>query len=327
MAYSEAGPRTLTPSDRHPKSDPESPGQGLRTVALLVLGVLMALPVLALAVTVALTLVLFGPAEGADRLQSDWRRIWLAHAVDRGQVTPQAAYLELYGDRIGPSPRPQDVRRWLADDLEAGEPIVWDVILARYLVDRFGAVDGRSVPPGVYVAAGPIGPDAWPGPILTHYLMFPRHGYVLVVPTPEGGRARPAVEASASLRRDFSPGGDGNDLFAVVEVYRPGAFDFPTAGEPVHDLFLLSADPRDIEAVAGRIRTAARRLDRAELGYGLFSRNSNSALRCFLRVAGLSPRTVDAVRARPVAQLRLPGIGQDLWKSDERNGIPECSAG
>lgn len=285
---------------------------------------MLAALLLVLTINIGLSLMLFGVGEGATRLVSDWRRIWLAQAVAAGEATPQQAFRRIYGESIGQSPRPEDVRTFLARDLDGGKPIVWDVILARYLVERFGAIDGRSVPPGVYVAAGPIGPDAWPAPLLTHYV-FPRHGYVLVVPEAEGGEARPALEATASLRRDFRPRGEGDDLFAVVQAYRPGAYDFPTPGEPVHDLFLLSDDPRDIVTVERRIRAAAKRLDRAELGYGLFSRNSNSAVRCFLKVSGLPGEKVDGLRHQPLTRLRLPGVAQPLWKADQPNGIPECS--
>lgn len=293
-------------------------------IARWVLGGVVTLTLLIVAINIALSLILFGPSDGAGRLVSDWRRIWLAHDVSTDKITADQAFQSLYGPSLGAAPRAQDVRGWLSSGLEGQEPIVWDVILARYLTERFGAVDGRTLPAGVYVAAGPIGPDGWPSPLLTN-LFFPRHGYVLVVPVPDGQRSRPALAATASLRRDFRPGGNGDDLFAVVQVYGPDAFDFPTAGEPIHDLFLLSDDPRDIVVVERRIRAAAKRLDEAELGYGLFSRNSNSALRCFLKVSGLPSEKVDAIRHRPLARLRLPGIAQPLWKVGRRGAIPECS--
>ena len=195
------------------------------------MGGLLGVVVLVLVVNLALSLALFGLGEGAARLASDWRRIWLAQSVAVGDVTPQQAFRTIYGERLGDAPSAQDVRRFLSSSLEDRKPIVWDVILARYLIERFGAIDGRSLPPGVYVAAGPIGPDAWPAPLLTHYA-FPRHGYVLVVPEAEGQSPRPALEATASLKDDFRPGGDGDDLFAVVQVYRPGPSTSPPPGSP-----------------------------------------------------------------------------------------------
>jgi len=282
---------------------------------------------LVLLVNLGLTLALFGPREGVDRVVGDWRRIQVARSLGAGALSPAQAYRQVYGETIGPNPRPQDVRAWLWRDLEAGEPIVWDAVLARYLVDRFGAVDGRSVPPGVYLAAGPIGPDRWPGPILTHYGVFPRHGYILVVPVPDAGRVRPAVEATASLRRDFRPGGDGDSIFAVVSDYAPGAFDFPTPGEPVHDLFLLSTDPQDIRTVEQRLRTAAATLNGAELGYGLLSRNSNSALSCFLTISGLPQARLEAVRRPFLTRLRLPGVRQPLWRSEGPEALAACAEG
>lgn len=282
---------------------------------------------LVLLVNLGLTLALFGPGEGLDRLAGDWRRIQVARGLGAGALSSEQAFRQVYGETIGHDPRPEEVRAWLRRDLEAGEPMVWDTVLAHYLVERFGAVDGRSMPPGVYLAAGPIGPDRWPGPVLTHYGVFPRHGYVLVVPRPESGRARPAVAATASLRRDFRPGGDGDSLFAVVSAYGPGAFDFPSPGEPVHDLFLLSTDPQDIRVVEQRLRTAAATLNRAELGYGLLSRNSNSVLSCFLRISGLPQARLEAVRRPFLTRLRLPGVRQPLWRSGRPGAIEACAEG
>lgn len=290
------------------------------------LGIVLVLSGLVVLINLSLTLILFGPREGLGRLVSDWERIRVAHAVHRGALTPELAFERIYGSALGSNPAPAHIRRWLAADLEQDEPMIWDVTLAQFLTQRFGAVDGRSLPPGVYLGAGPIGPDAWPGPIITHYLVFPRHGYVLVVPPARNGSAARALEATASERHDFRASGNGRDLYAVVTDYRPGAFDFPTAGEPVHDLFLLTSDPDETEAVAAQLRSAARRVDRAQLPYELLSRNSNSALSCFLRTAGLPEHRIERLRRSMIIHLRLPGISRSVWKADAANGIEACTS-
>jgi hypothetical protein len=115
-----------------------------------------------LAVNVGLVLVLFGFSEGAGRLASDWRRIATAEDLERGNITVAQAFERIYGGDLGSAPSPEMIRRHVARDLETGEPAVFDVILARYILERFGAIDGRTVPAGIYLAASPIGPDAWP---------------------------------------------------------------------------------------------------------------------------------------------------------------------
>jgi hypothetical protein len=290
------------------------------------LGLLLCLLAVIVLLNLALTLMLFGPQEGFSRIASDWERIQVAHRVESGELTPDQAFEQIYGAALGSNPTPAQIRRWLTADLEQDEPMIWDVTLAQYLTRRFGAIDGRSLPPGVYLGAGPIGPDAWPGPIFTHYLVFPRHGYVLVVPPPRRGAAAAALEATASQRQDFRESGDGKDLYAVVTDYQPGAFDFPTAGEPVHDLFMLTSDPEEIDAVAAQLRSAARHVDQAQLKYALLSRNSNSALSCFLRTAGLPEHRIARLRRSAIVRLRLPGIARPVWKAQNSNGIEACTS-
>ncbi|WP_374471671.1 hypothetical protein [Phenylobacterium sp.] len=255
-----------------------------------------------------LMLALFGPGEGAARLASDWRRIAVAHQLSENRVTIQAAFATTYGEDLRPEAGADAIRSHLAADLEAGEPALLDVILVRHILARFGAIDGRTVPPGVYLAAGPIGPDRWPGPLLTHYLIFPRHGYLLVVPHRQGDRWPEAYEATASLRGAFHRSGDENTLHGVVETYRPGAYDFPTPGEPLHDLVLLTRDPEETAKIAEGLGAFTRRLDESHLAYRLLRRNSNSALACYLAGAGLTEDVRRRLGSRLLLRLRLPGI-------------------
>lgn len=261
-----------------------------------------------LVVNVGLVLTLFGAREGADRLMGDWRRIVAAQEVERGVLTVQEAFDRIYGAELGPSPSSAMIRDHVARDLEIGEPAVFDVILARYILDRFGAIDGRTLPAGVYLAAGPIGPDAWPGPLLTQYVVFPRHGYLLVVPPRRGDAWPTAYEATASLREEFRQSGDNDALYAVVQDYRPGAYDFPTAGEPIHDLLRISDAPAGIPGLETKLTSLRETLDHRGLTYRLLRRNSNTALACYLHAVRLSSAVDQYVGSNLLLRLRLPGI-------------------
>lgn len=266
---------------------------------------------LVVSINAVLVLTLFGPAEGAARLLSDWRRIVLAHQVAEDRLNVRAAFVKAYGEVLGSEPSADAIRRHLAADLEAGEPAMFDVVLARYILQQFGAIDGRTVPPGAYLAAGPIGPDRWPAPLMTHYLVFPRHGYLLVVPHRQDNQWPEAYEATASLREEFRRSGEEDALYGELQIYRPGAYDFPTPGEPVHDLVLLTSEPEEMERIANRLTAFARRLDDSGLAYRLLRRNSNTALACYLSSTGLTEEVGDHLRSKVLLRLRLPGILRD----------------
>lgn len=283
----------------------------MRWIVLVGAWVLRAAGALVLTVAIVnagLVLALFGPGEGAARLLRDWRTIFIAHELEDGRLSPEAAFAKVYGKKLGASPPPEAIRALVAQDLERGEPAVFDVILARYILARFGAIDGRTVPSGVYLAAGPIGPDAWPAPLVTQYLVFPRHGYLLVVPPRRGGNWPQAYEATASLRKEFRRSGDADALYGVVQPYKTGAYDFPTAGEPLHDLVLLSDAPREIEQIEERLTSLSRTMKEQGLTYRLLRRNSNSALACYLQETQLTENVGMTINPRLLLRLRLPGI-------------------
>jgi hypothetical protein len=296
-----------------------------RRLLLWVSGAAAALLATAIVANLALTLALFGPGEGVARMTADWDRIWVARALGAGEINPQAAFERLYGPRLGARPSAQQIREHVRRDFERDEPGVFDVILASYVLERFGAIDGRTLPSGVYLAAGPIGPDPWPRPLITQYLVFPRHGYLLVVPPPEAGRYPAAYEATASLRRIFRRSGDADALYGVVQPYAPGAYDFPTAGEPVHDLILLTTDVSAVRRIKARLTSFSRELDAKGLPYRLLRRNSNSALACYLEITGISPELYGRLPGGPLMRMRLPGLSGEHHRACDPSSPPRRS--
>lgn len=268
--------------------------------------------------------VLLHQPKGWARMAEDWRRLQVSRTLDPAGP-PSEAFNTLYAHDIAPDAHPRQIRDWYAREMRADRPLVIDAVLAKYIHARAGQIDGRSLPPGIYVGAGPIGPDIWPMPVLSHYFFFPHHGYVLVVPFAEGGAWPEAVEVTASVDRDFKRAGTpAGDLFAAQHPYDPGAFDFPRPAVPIHDLFLVTNDPEEVRRTTRRLDGAVRRLSAAELPYLLFRRNSNSALGCFLRVSGVGREALDRLGSDPMVRLRLPGIAQDLWRRPQRGAPPEC---
>ena len=195
--------------------------------------------------------------------------------------------------------------------------------MTAYVVERFDRIDNRSLPAGMYVGAGPIGPDPWPFPVLSHYLFYPRHAYLLVVPH-DGEEAR---EATASISRKFDKGRASGDLSARFYPYQKGSYDFARPEAPVHDLLRITDNRNETDAVLRRLDDAVERIRDAELPYLVLSKNSNTALGCLLLASGLPRPTFDRFRRPLLVQLRLPGIGGDLWSEDADEAISECTEG
>lgn len=259
----------------------------------------VALVAVLLLVNLGLHLLLFGIETGPERLQRELRAVFAARAVETGDTTQLAAFRSLY---------PAGCETELSQCLGSlnVQPAMFDATLAAVGLDRYGAIDARTLPPGAYLAAGPIGPDRWPHRLLGA-LFFPRHGYLLIVPEPEGDAYPQAEAATASYRGDFRDSGNKNELYARVENYRPSAFDFPRAGEPVHELYRLEVPLTRLEAVRNAIGVMKDGIQEEGRDYRLFRRNSNSALGCFLQAAGLTKQELRPLQ-RPLVRLRLPGV-------------------
>lgn len=270
----------------------------MKLVLTLPLAVVTLLAALLLA-NLGLHLLLFGVETGPERLERELRAVFAARAVETGETTALAAFRSLYPARCEAD---------LSDCVQSEnvQPAMFDATLAAVGLERYGAIDARTLPPGAYLAAGPIGPDGWPYRLLGA-LFFPRHGYLLIVPEPEGGAYPQAEAATASYRGDFRDSGNKNELYARVEDYRPSSFDFPRAGEPVHELYRLEVPLARLKAVRNAIGAMTDDIQEEGRDYRLLRRNSNSAMGCFLQAAGLTEQELRPLQ-RPLVRLRLPGV-------------------
>lgn len=269
----------------------------------------------------ALYLAYFGPS----RLAADWRRLDAARALARG-ASAEAAFAAVYGDVIGPRPPPEEIRAWYGGQAGGGHRLVLDAAIAAYAERRFGQLDARTLPAGIYIAASPIGPDVHPLIELSHYALFTRHGYLLVVPPfREGAAPRPAIEVTASPASHFLDSDRAHgQMYAAMQGYSPGSPSFAKPGEPIHDLYRVSAETEEIERILANLKAAVARVRSASIPYRLLRRNSNSALACFLFASGLPQQRFEHLRWDPLFRLRLPAVAQPLWREPREGALPEC---
>ena len=202
--------------------------------------------------------------------------------------------------------------RQIADD----GPLVLDQVLADYIVARWGTIDSRTFPPGVYVGARAIGPDrpplSWVTQYLAQYALYPRHGYVLVVDSASG--AGPPTEFSASRASDFvDDPPDPHRLAIKPEPFQPGAYDFPGRGQAIHELFRLTDDPDTIRKTGPELTDLANGLEATDARYELFRQNSNTVLGCMLQASELHRDNFERLRQDRLVSLRLLAIDRPLW--------------
>lgn len=275
-------------------------------------------------VSFVLMFVLY-PDAGVGRLHSDWQRLEAADALAKG--APVANVVQhFYGDQFDAGSSADVVHDWFAAELDQTDPVVFDVALARFIALRYGQVDARSIPAGVYVAASPIGPDVRVYTVINQFFVFPRHGYLLIVPPLTSGEPpRPAVQAVASLQSDFLPDAQSHGaLYSERMQFNVDAMGFPTPAEPIHDLFLITDDPALTRRLLAGIGPAIERIQDAELPYRVLQRNSNAAIGCLLLASGLPDATLDAFTSAWLIRARLPGIDQPLWERGRNAGAGEC---
>ncbi len=221
-----------------------------------------------------------------------------------GRTADPTAFARLYGDELGSDPDANEVRGYFERRLDG--TIVLDQIMTEHLVDRFEGVNAQTFPAGVYVGVRALGPDGLPFvPVtkyLAHFLFFPRHAYILVVP--ETG---PAQVFSASLNGHFDEDADDQQhLAAQIGDYGPGAYDFPSSGQAVHELTMVTRDPAETEAALESLSRAKDRLDAAGIEYGVLAPNSNTVIGCILEDAGVMSQ---AQRSSALLAVRAPGVG------------------
>ncbi|MDY6923303.1 MAG: hypothetical protein SWI22_05005 [Pseudomonadota bacterium] len=258
-------------------------------------------------VNLTLSLTTFRGGDPLDRMVDEVRGLWFSPAD--GDPVSAEAFVSVHGEDLGTAPAAADIRAHFTRKAEGGVFLL-DHVMADHVVRRFGRFDSRTLPPGIYVGVHALGPDGdpwvrttkWPA----HYLMFPRHAYLLVVP--ESG---PAVAFSASQNAKFDTDRpDGGDLGARVTAYGPDAYDFPSSGQALHEMTLITDDPGRVAAAPAALARVEADLKARGLQYGLLAPNSNTVVGCVLEASGAITREQ---RSRILLAVRAPGIGADCW--------------
>lgn len=283
------------------------PLKGWRKWALILCQALTGTVLLFALVNLTLSLTAFRGTEPVERSVHELQSLWFS--PPEGQAVSPDAFAAIYRDELGARPRAAEIRAYFAHEAERGIFLL-DHVMADHIVRHFGRIDGRTLPPGVYVGAHALGPDGDPWVGVTkwpaHYLMFPRHSYILVVP--ETG---PALAFSASQNAKFDPDLPESDrLGARMAVFDHRAYDFPGSGQALHEMTLITDDPVRVAAAPAALQRARRELDASDLRYGLLAPNSNTVVGCILEASGSISRRQ---RSRILLAVRAPGIGADCW--------------
>ncbi|MFC5343007.1 hypothetical protein ACETK8_13995 [Brevundimonas staleyi] len=229
--------------------------------------------------------------------------LWFSTADD--SPTSARAFDAIYGRELGDNPTAADIRAHFEQAADGGT-----FLLDQVMVDRMQAINGRIdhrvLAPGIYVGAKALGPDGapavWVTKWLAQYLLFPRHAYILVVPE-EG----PAISFSASQESKFGDGDGAPDrLSARIFQFDDEAYDFPSSGESLHEMTIVSRDPAVIAAAPVALEQARIELEAKNRTYGLLAPNSNTVVGCILEGADLMSAEV---RRSILLALRAPGLG------------------
>jgi len=259
----------------------------------------------------ALSLSTFRGEDPLNRTAHELAVLWFS--TPDGQPTSDAAFKMIYGRDLGDDATAAQIKAHFRAAAEGGT-----FLLDQVMVDRMEAVNGRIdaavLPPGVYVGAHALGPDRPPlvhvTKWLAHYIVFPRHAYILVVP--ERG---PAQVFSASQNGKFPGDTDSPDrLSARLTPYNDAAYDFPSSGEALHEMTIVSDDPEVVAAALVRLTEARDRLEALDQPYGLLAPNSNTVVGCIVEEAGLMSAEV---RRSTLLALRAPGMGAECPGRDE----------
>jgi hypothetical protein len=258
--------------------------------------------VLFASVNLILSLSTFRGEDPAARTAHELGVLWFSNTGE--QPTSDEAFRIIHGG-LGESPSAADIRAHFEVASKGGT-----FLLDQVMIDRIqavnGQVDSRVMPPGVYIGTHALGPDeaplVWVTKWLAHYLLFPRHAYILVVPD-EGE----ALVFSASQDGKFPGDTDAaGRLSARLTPYDDDAYDFPSSGEALHEITIVSRDPDVVAGAPAALEAARLRLEALDAPYGLLAPNSNTVVGCILEDAGLMSAEV---RRSTLLALRAPGMG------------------
>lgn len=265
-----------------------------------------------LACNLVLSLSTFRGENPASRTAHELGVLWFSTTGDT--PTSDRAFRVVHGGEVGDHPTAADIRAHFERASEGGT-----FLLDQVMVDRMqainGRIDSRVMPPGIYVGVKALGPDrapaVWVTKWMAQYLLFPRHAYILVVPA-EG----PAIAFSASQDGKF-PGVTDHPqrLSARISPYDDAAYDFPSSGEALHEMTIVSRDPAVVAAAPAELARARNALEALNETYGLLAPNSNTVVGCILEGAGLMPAEV---RRSILLALRAPGLGAACPRADQR---------
>ena len=259
--------------------------------------------VLFLLTNLVLSLSTFRGENPASRTAHELGVLWFSTTGET--PTSVQAFDIVHGGEVGDDPTAAQIRAHFERASEGGT-----FLLDQVMIDRMqainGRIDSRVLPSGVYVGAHALGPDdaplVWVTKWMGQYLLFPRHAYILVVPA-EG----PAVAFSASQEGKFPGVTDHPDrLSARISPYDDDAYDFPSSGEALHEMTIVSRDPAVVANAPAALDRARRELEAKDETYGLLAPNSNTVVGCILEGAGLMSAKV---RRSTLLALRARGMG------------------
>lgn len=255
-------------------------------------------------VNLVLSLSTFRGEDPLSRTVHELRVLWFS-PPDGAPMSP-TAFPTVYGRDLGPAPDTIAIHAFLEREAEDGVFLL-DHVMVDWILKLNGRIDARSVPSGVYVGAHALGPDDMPlvpvTKFMAHYLLFPRHAYILVVP--ESG---PAIAFSASQNAKFGIDTHPERLSAKIAPFDPNAYDFPSSGEALHEMTRITNDPARVATAVEMLKGAQARLAAEGLTYGLLAPNSNTAVGCVLQGSGA---ITQQARSSILLALRAPGFGAE----------------
>lgn len=279
------------------------PLHGVAKWSLIGFQVFVGLLLLFCLINLVLTFAVQRPRDILPRLERELTA--LHHAALDGEPVDDRAFAAVYRDALGSEPTAADIRAYFETRFGQRRTLL-DQVMVQYMTDRFGGLDSRSFPPGVYVGVRALGPDGMPFVPVTKYLaqyvIFPRHAYLLVVPE-EG---TPTV-FSASQSGKFDADAEHADrLSARIGPFGPDAYDYPSSGQTIHELALITSNPDEIAAAAEALTEAEAEVRAADIRYGVLAPNSNTVVGCILEEAGVMTQQE---RSATLLALRAPGVG------------------